>query len=462
MKSFFLPLVAASAVVLGAPAARAQPAVGAQATVSAVLNGASYSALLSPGCWAVIYGSGLAPSTLTATNVPLPTDLGGVTVTVGGVKAPLLYVSAGQINALIPFEVPAPSQLPVATSVVVTSAGTSSAAYNVPLTRNAPALFTANAQGTGPALVFDAHFRPAGTVAAGDIVILYATGLGPTDPFEIYAGDGLVGPASVLFAGLAPGFPGIYQLNIKLPALVTDRLFIRQKGWQSNIARLGIAAGQNTSNVTGSIAGIYPPGNPNVAPYNIPATSVPLSTSVLLEAAAFKVSFTILAGAQPFTVAAVGEAGATILAINPAAGTYQASTTSPTAATRVGDFSQSEFVPIIDFANCTATADCIRFPGSIVPLSRLDPGAFAAARTLSLPNLPPGTPASTGLVFTIGSAKAGSTFTLDDQSDPSVARFGGWLHLPYGPFATHTGTLELFVDGKLIASAETSYPLLHR
>jgi uncharacterized protein (TIGR03437 family) len=431
----------------------------------------------------VIYGARLAPSTVTAPSVPLPTTLGGVNVTVGGVSAPLLYVSGGQINVLVPFEVPVPSQTPVAvaTPVVVTSGGTSSAAYNVPLTRNAPALFTVNAQGTGPALVFDANFRPANTVTTGDIVVLYATGLGPAEPpagsssgssgaapgtvvdqFEIYAGDQLVGPPNVLFAGLAPGFPGIYQLNIKLPALATNRLYIRQKGWQSNIARLGIAPGQNTSNVSGSITAIYPPGNSSVFPYNIPAVPGPLNTSVLLEAAAFKVSLTILASTQPFTVAAVGEAGSAIITINPSAGDYQASVTVPTAATRAGDFSPSEFVPIIDFATCTATADCLRFPGSIIPLSRLDPGTLAATRALSFPNLPLSAPASAGFVVTKGIAMAGRTFTLDDQNDPAVARFGGWLHLPYGPFATHTGNLELFVDGKLIASANTSYPLVHR
>jgi uncharacterized protein (TIGR03437 family) len=475
MRSFFLPVVAAAAVVLTAPSVRAQP------FVSAVLNGASYSALLSPGCWAVIYGSGLAPSTATATSVPLPTNLGGVTVNVGGVPAPLLYVSATQINVLVPFEMAVPSEAPVATLLVVTSGGRSSAAYNVPLTRHAPALFTGNAQGTGPALVFDASFRPAGAVSSGDIVIVYATGLGPTnppassspsnsgaapstvvDPFQVYAGDQLVGSQDVLFAGLAPGFPGIYQLNLKLPAMVTDRLFIRQKGWQSNIARLGVAAGPNTSNVTGSITAIYPPGNPNTAPYNIPAVFGPLNISVLLEAAAFKVSFTILAGAQPFTVAAVGEAGSTVIAISPSAGAYQASATSPTAATRAGDFSQSEFGPIIDLASCTAAAVCNPFPGSIIPFNRGDPSASRATQALSLPNALAAPPASTGLVLTNGIARAGSTFTLDDQNDPGVARFGSWLHLPYGPFATHTGRLELFVDGKLIASANTSYPLLHR
>ena len=462
MRAYFLLLV--SMVALAAPPVPAP-------SVSAVLNGASYGASLSPGCWAVIYGSGLAGSTASAPSLPLPTSLGGVTVTVGGIPAPLVYVSASQINALIPFELTEPAALPVPTPVVVTSDSASSAAYNIPLTRNAPALFTLNAQGNGPALVFDAKFRPVSTVAAGQTVILYATGLGPVsggssgtvvDRFDLYAGDQLVEPSSVLFAGLAPGFPGIYQLNVRLPALLTDRLFIRQKGWQSNIARLGILPGENTLNATGSITAIYPPGNPNVPPYKIPPIPGPLNTSVVLEAAAFQVSFTISSTAQPFTVAAVGEAGATIVTINPFAGTYQTSSTVPTAATRAGDFGQADFGPIIDFAACSAGAACSSFPGSVIPLGRLDPAAVSAAQALSFPNVAVTPGSSTGLFVSNAGARSGSTFTLDDQTNSGVARFGGWLHLPYGPFATHTGTLELFVDGKLIASTTTSYPLRHR
>src|SRR5689334_4361432 len=72
-------------------------------TIAAVLNGASYSTSLAPGTWAAIFGSNLAGSTATAQSVPLPSKLGDVTVTVGGIAAPLLYVSAGQVNALIPY-----------------------------------------------------------------------------------------------------------------------------------------------------------------------------------------------------------------------------------------------------------------------------------------------------------------------------------------------------------------------
>src|SRR6267154_1371648 len=61
----------------------AQGLAYAQPAVSSVLNAASYDAVVSPGCWVAIFGNNLAPATLGADTVPLPTTLGGVSVTVG-------------------------------------------------------------------------------------------------------------------------------------------------------------------------------------------------------------------------------------------------------------------------------------------------------------------------------------------------------------------------------------------
>ena len=93
-----------------------------------VVNAASYSAVgshgVAGGLIATIFGTNLATSTQTTTSVPLPTSLGGTTVTVNGVGAPLLYVSPNQIN----FQVPSPwlQITPVETGLVVkTAAGVS-------------------------------------------------------------------------------------------------------------------------------------------------------------------------------------------------------------------------------------------------------------------------------------------------------------------------------------------------
>ena len=145
----------------------------AQPAISAVLNAASYSAVVAPGCWVAVFGTNLATAPLRAQAVPLPVTLGGVSVTVAGRPAPLLYVSAGQINVLIPFEVEIPANT-VVPLVVTSPAGSSS--YNIRLTRNAPGIFTGDGPDTGRAFVFDLNFQAVGTIAAGDNVIFYATG----------------------------------------------------------------------------------------------------------------------------------------------------------------------------------------------------------------------------------------------------------------------------------------------
>src|SRR5688500_11763762 len=86
-------------------AAALERVASAQPAISAVLNSASYTAVVAPGCLVAVFGTNLAAASLNAQAVPLPFTLGGVSVTVAGRPAPLLFVSARQINVLIPFEV---------------------------------------------------------------------------------------------------------------------------------------------------------------------------------------------------------------------------------------------------------------------------------------------------------------------------------------------------------------------
>src|SRR5262249_51070158 len=150
--------------------------------------------------------------------------------------------------------------------LVLTTASGSNLTYNIRLDRRAPALFTRNGAGTSRALVFDANFAPVDTINAQDTIILYATGLGPTNPLDrlaanldVYLGERR---GEVKFAGLAPGFPGIYQINVIAPAPATDRLYLNDDGWTSNITDIGIKAGTNTVNVSGNISGLYPSTDP--------------------------------------------------------------------------------------------------------------------------------------------------------------------------------------------------------
>ncbi|MGI8744748.1 MAG: hypothetical protein ACR2NN_19680 [Bryobacteraceae bacterium] len=448
-------------------------AASAEPVISAVLNGASYNAVVSPGCWVAVFGTHLAPTSQSAQAGLLRTTLSEVSVTVGGLSAPLQYVFSNQINALIPLEV----EIPPATVVplVVTSLAGSNT-YNLRLTRNAPAIFTRNGAGTGRALVFNANFQAVDTIVESDIVILYAAGLGPTDrsgrvldDVEVYIGER---KAQVLFAGLAPGFPGIYQLNVKAPAPATDRLYLRSGGWQTNIVDVGIRAGANTANATSTIDGLNPSSDPNypVTPQrpcvgdNDPGPCGPASGSesfsVILYAGSFTVSLDIVPPASPFDIAAVGEGGGSIISINPAAGTYTASVTTLTAAERNGDFSSS-VAQLWDYFNCDwKSAVCKPLPRNTLPPSRLLLFWVRVFQMLLFPNATEsGNP---NAFLQVSGALNGSRIVIDDRNNRALSRFGGVVQVPYSPFASPVSTFKLYVDGKLIASKDLPYLVYQR
>jgi uncharacterized protein (TIGR03437 family) len=118
-------------------AAALQCVASAQPAVSAVLNGASYSAAVAPGCWVAIFGANLAESPQNASGA-LGRTHAGVSVSVAGLVGPLLYVSPGQINALIPPEVAIPANTVV--PLVLTAPAGQSKPYVVRLSREAPGI----------------------------------------------------------------------------------------------------------------------------------------------------------------------------------------------------------------------------------------------------------------------------------------------------------------------------------
>jgi uncharacterized protein (TIGR03437 family) len=197
----------------------------------AVSNAASGNAdAVAPGSIVSIYGSGLAAFTATASSFPLPTALGGATVTVNGTTAPVLYASPTQINLQIPFEVSAGS-VTISVSVNGTVVGTTS----VPIQASAPGLFV-QPQGAAAVVNQDGLINSLSQPAAvGTVIAAYFTGLGAVsppvatgvaaaaNPLSIATGEvtatigGIAAP--VRFAGLAPGFAGLYQVNIQVPLM---------------------------------------------------------------------------------------------------------------------------------------------------------------------------------------------------------------------------------------------------
>ena len=191
-------------------------------SIAGLTNGGSFRQSYAPGMVLTVFGSGLAPSTWSATTVPLPAQLAGVSATINGISAPLYYVSSSQLNIQIPFEVPVNSVVPLK---ITNNGQTTSSSLTVRPT--APGIFT---DSTG-ALI------PAKSAPAGQVISLYVTGQGPVSP-SIATGDApalgtsianlpaplqapivTVGgvPAQIQFAGIPPTLVGVMQINFVVP-----------------------------------------------------------------------------------------------------------------------------------------------------------------------------------------------------------------------------------------------------
>ncbi len=193
-----------------------------------VVNGASGGSAISPGSYASIYGTMLAPETASAALTPLPVTLGAATVLVNGVPAPAYYVSPLQVN----FQVPFATQPGLATVSITANRLPSSIAW-VQVKPAAPGILV---YGNNHAVAQNGDFSlnaPAAPIAPGSYLTVYMTGIGPLDntpadgaaaPLSPLANATLprsafIGglPATISFLGLAPGFVGLGQANILVP-----------------------------------------------------------------------------------------------------------------------------------------------------------------------------------------------------------------------------------------------------
>jgi endo-1,4-beta-xylanase len=198
---------------------------------------ASALAPLSPGTLADIYGTNLAAAPATTPGLPLGTTLGNVKVTVNGVPAPVYYVSPGQIDFQVPYEV-----LPGAALVQVTSNGVASISAGVTVQQAAPSILTwVDDAGKTRALTQNSDYSlntSSNCAAPNSYVTVYMMGSGPLDnpiasgaaatanPLsrETLTTTGAIGgsPATVLFPGMAPTFVGLVQVSMTVPAVTGD------------------------------------------------------------------------------------------------------------------------------------------------------------------------------------------------------------------------------------------------
>jgi uncharacterized protein (TIGR03437 family) len=205
---------------------------------------------LAPGTIVAIYGSSMATVPTLPSTTPLPTKVNGTTVLMGGIPAPLFYVSATQINAQIPFDLDPSNEY----QIIVNANGALSMPQPLQLSAATPGL-DAFPDGTIVAL----HSATGALVSAGDparpgeFIVMFLLGMGKTDN-PVTTGDTsptstlnhplstptltLAGkPVPVAFAGLTPGLVGLYQINLQIPDVDVDGnlvLTVSQNGDTSN------------------------------------------------------------------------------------------------------------------------------------------------------------------------------------------------------------------------------------
>jgi uncharacterized protein (TIGR03437 family) len=205
---------------------------------SGIVDGASgQPGAVTPGKIVVLYGDRIGSQTAASAAVAggrLATTLGGAQVTFDGVPAPLLYSSAGQVAAIVPYEVDGKT----GTQVKILNGSLGTDAIPLPVTPVAPSIFSVNLSGQGQSAVINQDGLTVNSSASpaprGSIISIYATGEGQTDPPGVdgaFASSALPKPvrpvqvwidgraADVQYAGAAPGqVAGLLQVNVRVPA----------------------------------------------------------------------------------------------------------------------------------------------------------------------------------------------------------------------------------------------------
>jgi large repetitive protein len=205
---------------------------------------------LAPGTIVQIYGTGLATQTMVGSTIPLADSLAGTSVIIGGLQAPLFFVSPGQVNAQIPFEL-TPGQ---PYQVIVSNNGALSTPETIQSDAVAPGISAlpsgyANAQhaSDGSAVTDASPAKP------GEYIVVYLAGMGAT---TVPVASGTAAPSSPLaqtvnvptitlngesvsfsFSGLTPGLSGLYQIDLQVPPDAPNgdlMLVVNQPGFQGS------------------------------------------------------------------------------------------------------------------------------------------------------------------------------------------------------------------------------------
>jgi uncharacterized protein (TIGR03437 family) len=216
-------------------------------SAASIVNAATQTATaLAPNTIATIYGTNLAFQTYTVATADLnggalPLTLQGVTVLVGGLSAPIFYLDPNQINFLIPYEL-----APGPTTISVARDGVHGPNVTVQLNNASPGFFEWNGNLAVAEHADGRVISPDSPAAPGEIVVLFAAGLGWTSPntqtgipatgaaqivlrsaLQVLLNGAALPPESILYAGLTPQCSGLYQINLKLPSTLPENPVIQ-------------------------------------------------------------------------------------------------------------------------------------------------------------------------------------------------------------------------------------------
>jgi uncharacterized protein (TIGR03437 family) len=221
---------AATVQILGQVTPNAAPLLTPNGTLDAFAIAAEPGVPLAPGTIVQIYGSNLTAQTTLGTTIPLATVLDQTSVIIGGLQAPLYYVSPGQINAQVPFELTAGNPY----QVIVSANGALSTPNPIQLTSDAPGIAQyAAGQAIAQNAITYSLITETSPAKPGDYVTLYVAGMGPTNPG---VASGVASPSTNLpvlldaptltlngapvtvASALTPTLVGLYQVDFQVPA----------------------------------------------------------------------------------------------------------------------------------------------------------------------------------------------------------------------------------------------------
>lgn len=206
-------------------------------TAAGIVQGASQiTGTIAPNSIVTIYGTNLSFTThavavgdLEGGN--LPDNLDGVWVYANGLSCGIFFVSPTQVNFVIPYVI-----VDTSISIVLARQGLAGPTIKVPADIAAPGVFLWNGNFAVAQHANGSLISPASPAHPGETVVVYATGLGRTAPDILYGNvsnmalsirymsefvvliDGVpCDPANIYYAGITPGYAGLYQVNLRLP-----------------------------------------------------------------------------------------------------------------------------------------------------------------------------------------------------------------------------------------------------